>query len=153
GNSARSPNWMRTLEFAIWERAQTSTLRRHSSENTSQVVENAHLLLKFSSPGMSTAAHTVSSENTLQVAENTKMPGRRIFISGNERKHSSCFCSHLLTRSLWPDASIQLRAAARAGADIESLLLENVQIALWVPSKNSVATIHATAAAGRNSRS
>ena len=28
GNSARSANWMRTLEFAIWERAQTSSLRR-----------------------------------------------------------------------------------------------------------------------------
>ena len=52
GNSARSANWMRTLEFAIWERAQTSALRSH--------------------------------------------------------------CSHLLTRFLWPDASIRLRAAARS---------------------------------------
>ena len=51
GNSARSANWMRTLEFAIWEHAQTSALR-----------------------------HDLSSS---------------------------------LKRSLWPDASIQLRAAAR----------------------------------------
>jgi hypothetical protein len=29
GNSARSANWMRTLELAIWERAQTLALRRH----------------------------------------------------------------------------------------------------------------------------
>jgi hypothetical protein len=63
------------LEFAIWERAQTSALRRHSSENTSQVVENTYLLLEFSSPGVSARAHLVSSENTLQVAGNTKMPG------------------------------------------------------------------------------
>jgi hypothetical protein len=27
--SPRSANWMRTLEFAIWERAQTSALRKH----------------------------------------------------------------------------------------------------------------------------
>src|SRR5215831_6657876 len=31
GNSARSANWMRTLEFAIWEHVQTSALRRHCS--------------------------------------------------------------------------------------------------------------------------
>jgi hypothetical protein len=54
GNSTRSANWMRTLEFVIWERAQTSAWRR--------------------------------------------------------------ICSHLLTRSLWPDASILLRAAARPAA-------------------------------------
>jgi hypothetical protein len=68
GNSARSANWMRTLEFAIWERAQTLSLCRHSSENTSQVVENAYLLLEFSSPGVSARAHPVFCENTLQVA-------------------------------------------------------------------------------------
>jgi hypothetical protein len=50
---------MRTLEFAIWERAQTSALRHDSSENTSQIVENAYLLLEFSSPGVSARAHPV----------------------------------------------------------------------------------------------
>jgi hypothetical protein len=35
------------------------------------------------------------------------------FGSARERQHCVAICSHLLTRSLWPDAAIQLRAAAR----------------------------------------
>ena len=63
-----------------------------SSENTSQVVENAYLLLEFSSPGVSARAHLVSSENTLQVAENTRLlSARGIFISWDERNRSYGF--------------------------------------------------------------
>jgi 4-hydroxy-tetrahydrodipicolinate synthase len=51
----------------------------HSSENTSQVVENAYLLLEFSSPGMSAAAHTVfSSRLAAETAQQNQDAGAEV---------------------------------------------------------------------------